>query len=427
MKRTGHLRSAAVFAAVCGFVVGQSAGSERPLREATAQRRLAASDAAFLHEAVQLTRRADFLRAGEAYFSPDQRWIIFQATPVPPEGEEPTPHYEMYAAPLLWDGEPGAADARVAGLGEIVQLSKPGSANTCGWFHPTEPGRVLFGSTVEPPVRDEKAGFQRDGGNYSWPFPAETEMVTGVIPQAAGSEGELAGPITEPLFRRDGYDAEGTWSPGGRWVLYTHVDPETDDPDIWLYDTADGSQHEIVAEPGYDGGPFFAPDFDDDAGGRIIYRSDRRQDKHLQVYIAEVAIEGGTPRLAREHAITSDGHVNWAPYLHPSGEYLAYTTSREGHFNYELFGISAKPGLKPDERGYIRLTDAPGFDGLGVFSPDGRWLMWTAQRGGPEEGDDRPSSQLWIARFDAEAFESALRRADRDALLRETAPAGEPN
>ena len=141
MKRTGHLRSAAVFAAVCGFAVGQSAGSERPLREATAQRRLAASDAAFLHGAVQLTRRADFLRAGEAYFSPDQRWIIFQATPVPPEGEEPTPHYEMYAAPLLWDGEPGAADARVAGLGEIVQLSKPGSANTCGWFHPTEPGR----------------------------------------------------------------------------------------------------------------------------------------------------------------------------------------------------------------------------------------------------------------------------------------------
>ncbi|MBZ0172033.1 MAG: hypothetical protein K8E66_06610, partial [Phycisphaerales bacterium] len=91
---------------------------------------------------VQLTSRADYLKAGEAYFNANASWIIFQATPVPAEGAEANPNYEMYAAPLERD-----ASGAVTGLGdEIVMLSNPGSANTCGWWHPTDLGTVLFGS-----------------------------------------------------------------------------------------------------------------------------------------------------------------------------------------------------------------------------------------------------------------------------------------
>ena len=42
-----------------------------------------------LSDVVQLT--SGFDRAGEAYFSPDANWIVFQATP---KGEK---HYAMYA------------------------------------------------------------------------------------------------------------------------------------------------------------------------------------------------------------------------------------------------------------------------------------------------------------------------------------------
>ena len=44
---------------------------------------------------------------------------------------------------------------------------------------------------------------------------------------------------------------------------------------------------------------------------------------------------------------------------------------------------------------------ASGADILPVFSPDGTYMMWTGQRGPLGEGDEKPTSQLWIARFDA--------------------------
>src|SRR5262245_66522439 len=52
---------------------------------------------------IQLTSRDQFVKAGEAYFSPDARWIIFQAVPVPEAGKEPDPFYSMYVAKFTRD------------------------------------------------------------------------------------------------------------------------------------------------------------------------------------------------------------------------------------------------------------------------------------------------------------------------------------
>ena len=43
-----------------------------------------------LSDYVQLTSREDYVKAGEAYFDPTGARIIFQAVPVPPEGEKPS-------------------------------------------------------------------------------------------------------------------------------------------------------------------------------------------------------------------------------------------------------------------------------------------------------------------------------------------------
>src|SRR4051794_15427145 len=59
-------------------------------------------ESAFLSGTVQLTH--GFERAGEAYFSPDMKWIVFQGVPV---GEK---NYQMYVARLKWEGR------RMAGL-----------------------------------------------------------------------------------------------------------------------------------------------------------------------------------------------------------------------------------------------------------------------------------------------------------------------
>lgn len=377
---------------------------------------------------VQLTHRDRFSKAGEAYFNADATWVIFQAEPVPQEGQKADPFYAMYVAKVKRD-----ADGRITGLEEPIQVSPPGSANTCGWFHPTEPGRVLFGSTLVRPSDEQRSGFQVAGRRYVWQFPEEMEVCTRTVAAmlrapvrealAAGGEAEpadLHSPV--PLFSRPAYDAECSYSADGRFVLYAHVreqapddndrsspprDPRPD-ADIYVYDTQTGQHHALVTADGYDGGPFFSPD-----GRRICYRSDRKLNDRLQLFIADLKFESGVPvGIEREYQITDNSAVNWAPYWHPSGRFIVYGTSEVSHMNYEVYAIEINDDiLRADsvERpaaGLLkrqRLTQATGADILPVFSHDGRTMMWTAQRGPMIPGESKPSSQLWVAEFNAEA------------------------
>ena len=392
---------------------------------------------------VQLTSEAEFAKAGESYFSPDGNMIIFQGTPRPEAGAPEDRHYGMYVAGVVRD-ERGT----ITGLSDPLLLSEPGSANTCGWFHPTDFSaearryRVLFGSTVVPPDDDAASGYQRGTSRYTWQFPNEMDIYAGEI-SAISFETELTirvknmgresveeehrsylqpvgDPSFSPVWTRDGYDAEGSWSPDGRHILYTRLKPGSEDGDLWVYDTENDTHTELVAEEGYDGGPFFSP-----CGTRICYRSDRRGDKALQLFIAELAFDdaGAVTGVEREIPITDNEHVNWAPFFTPDGTMLFYATSAVSHSNYEVFAIDATGDAPPRERPSVRITDARGFDGLPVFSPDGGWMMWTAQRGALASGETRPSSQLWAARIDLDAVRERLedeRRRIADRLLEES-------
>jgi TolB protein len=388
---------------------------------------------------VQLTSETEFAKAGESYFSPDGNMIIFQGTPRP-EGDAPEDrHYGMYTAAVI-----RSASGEFIGLGPRTLLSEPGSANTCGWFHPTDFSerhyRVLFGSTVAPPNEDAASGYQRGTSRYTWQFPNEMEVLAGNILMAdravriktelkvdgqvvrrTEDEAEdvfaLAGEFA-PIWTRDGYDAEASWSPDGRHVLYTRLKPGSDDGDLWVYDTVTETHTELIAEPGYDGGPFFSP-----CGSRICYRSDRRGDKALQLYISELAFDetGKVTGIAREIPITDNEHVNWAPFFTPDGSMLFYASSEVSHSNYEVFAVDITTDRPAAGRATVRITDARGFDGLPVFTPDGTWTMWTAQRGALVAGEMRPSSQLWAARVDLAAVRARLDETQRamDAAQRE--------
>ncbi|MBS0187688.1 MAG: PD40 domain-containing protein [Planctomycetes bacterium] len=375
----------------------------------------------------QLTFRRDFVKAGEAYFSPDGRRVIFQAVPVPEQGKEPDQHYSMYVADLTRDAEGGPV-----GLSNIQRLSPKGSANTCGWFHPKNPDLVLFGCTIEPPMAPNKPGFQVGTNKYVWSFPENMKVVTLDLKSLKpGNE-----PVPAVLFERPGYCAEASWDPTGRFVLYANVDPqkqkgEKPDADIFIFDTVTKKHTPIVVAPGYDGGPFFGP-----GGKRICFRSDRAGNDLLQVYAADLRFEkeadgvSAPTGIDREYQLTANEHVNWGPYWHPSGDFLVYATSEVGHRNYEVFaldidqqalevgaaaasnqgsnvqtgapggeGLVAAPKVVIPNLRHSRVTFAPGADVLPVFSPDGRWMIWTAQRGELAEGETKPSSQIWIARW----------------------------
>jgi hypothetical protein len=349
-----------------------------------------------------------FLKAGEAYFDHHQppKYIIFQATVVPPQGVEPDPFYAMYVARLLRESEKSTV---FAALDEPIRISAEKSANTCGWFHPTIPWRVLFGSTLTAPAEEKAAGFQVGTRKYVWMFPKEMEVVTrdlrpvhreltdptATTPPAvpAGFEGAIT-----KVIERPNYDAECSWSKDGRFVLYAHVRDEPThgrpDADIWVYDTKTNKSHELVKGEGYDGGPFFSPD-----GKMICYRSDRRGDDLLQLFVAVLKFDAdGVPvGIESEHQITDDQHVNWAPYWHPSGKFLVYGSSGVAHSNYEIFAVEVDLKKSATELRKRRVTFASGADVLPVFSDDGKYMMWTAQRGPMVAGETKPSSQLWIA------------------------------
>ena len=332
-----------------------------------------------LADVLQLT--SGFAKAGEAYFSSDTNWIIFQATP---KGQE---HYQMYVAPLKKQG------SDITGLGRPVQISPDGSMNTCGYFSP-DGQSILFASTADRKLPDAPpAGYQRQGGGgYRWAFPDAMEMYRAdgwrqKLPPAA-SAGEPSAPAaavnlaTTPITKNDAYDAEGAYSPDGKLIVFSSR--RDGDSELYVMRPDGTGAVRLTNVKGYDGGPFFAPD-----GRRIVYRSDRKGNDLLQVFVADLAFDdaGNVTGIKNEKQLTNDANVNWGPYFHPDGRHIIYATSAHGHHNYELYL------MRDDGSHKTRVTHKAGFDGLPVFSPDGRYLMWSSKRA-PDN-----TTQVFITKF----------------------------
>jgi len=334
-------------------------------------------EAGAIGEPVLLTNPAQFLKAGESYFDPAVKRIIFQAIEHPPEGQDPDSHYGMYLGDLSYD-----ESGKIIGLKNIQRISNEGSANTCGWFHPSNDSLVLFATTMTPLVDEDAPGYQRDSNKYRWAFPPKMDIVVLNLQTK-----EFAPLVTNP----EHYIAEGSWSPDGRHVMYCSL--ATGSGDIYITNIETGVSRLIVGDEGYDGGPFFSPD-----GKRIVYRSDRRGNDLLQLYVADLVFDeaGSIVGIKEECQLSDNEHVNWGPFWHPNNRFIIYATSEIGHHNYELFVCDADSGktdgITHDESRRRRITHAAGFDGLPVFDNSGTWLMWTSKR---ETG----TSQLWVAPF----------------------------
>jgi hypothetical protein len=84
--------------------------------------------------------------------------------------------------------------------------------------------------------------------------------------------------------------------------------------------------------------------------------------------------------------------MSWAPFFHPSGQYLIFATNKHGFSNFELYLVDAHGQVEPQ-----RVTYTDGFDGLASFSPDGEKLTWTSNRTSDKK------SQVFLADWDHEA------------------------
>ncbi len=348
---------------VSGYIlaVGAVAGNVGSLRAAEPADRLTPHESRFLSELRQVTDQ--FPRAGEGYFSPDGKMLVFQA--IPPDYV----FYQIFTQPL--EG------------GTVKRISPGRGRTTCSYFSP-DGTRILFATSHLDPHLDvtEEAERQRQAEErksgqrrrYSWDFDPYMDIF----------EADLDGHILRRLTDAPGYDAEGAYSADGEWIAFCSM--RDGDPDIYVM-RADGSDvRQLTNAPGYDGGPFISPD-----GKWIVFRSDRKRENYLQIYV--IRFDGKC-----EKALTDNEGVNWGPYWHPSAPYLIWSSADHSNPNvrpnYDLYLAryhAAEDSFEIDPP--VRLTDHPAADVLPVFSPDGKYLLWTSTR--TTDG----SSQLFLAKL----------------------------
>ena len=228
-----------------------------PLRSAAAQS-ASEDENQWLANVRQLTFAGR--RAGEGYFSADGSQLVFQS-----ERESGNPFFQIY----LLDRE----------TGDTVRVSPGHGKTTCAWIHPGG-DRILFASTHNDPHAAKKqqeelarrqAGTER---RYSWDYDPHFDLYAY----------DVVSKQYRQLTNAEGYDAEGSYSPGGKLIAFAsnrraytdemrpsereafQLDPAIMN-DIYIM-KADGSNVVRLTETlGYDGGPFFSPD-----GKRICWR-----------------------------------------------------------------------------------------------------------------------------------------------------------
>jgi Tol biopolymer transport system component len=319
-------------------------------------------------------------RAGEGYFSPNGEGLVFQS-----EREPDNPFFQIYELDLT--------------TGESRRVSPGMGKTTCAFFRPGSDD-ILFASTHHDPrsLELQQAEFDlRESGEqrrYDWDFDPEMDLY---VARRPGAEAQR-------LTEARGYDAEGSYSPDGKWIVFTSTRQAYDrelseeerrqlelDPSYFaeIYRMrADGSElTRLTDTPGYDGGPFFSP-----GGESIVWR--RFDAAGLLADVWRMRVDGTEPQR-----ITDFGSMSWAPFPHPSGEYIFFTSNKHGFENFELFIVDTA-GLKQP----VRVTYTPGFDGLPVPHPNGRRLSWTSNRRGG-------GAQIMLAEWNHEQALEALRQA----------------
>jgi Tol biopolymer transport system component len=317
-------------------------------------------------------------RSGEGYFAPDGKKLIFQS-----EREEGNPFYQMYVLDL----ESGETSRVSPGIGKT----------TCGFFQPGN-SRVLFASTHHDPGAEEKQKaeleFRASGKErrYSWDYDPAMDVFSA----------DENGKDLQRLTTAEGYDAEAAYSPDGKQIVFSSLRSAYEQPlspedrarmekdpawfgEIYIMDADGSNQRRLTNTRGYDGGPFFSPD-----GERIIWRRFDEKGMHADVFTMKT--DGSDVRR-----LTAFGSMSWAPYLHPTGQYAVFTSNKLGFENFELFIVDAAGEHEP-----VRVTYTDGFDGLPVFSPDGKRLSWTSNR-----TSDR-KSQIFLGEWNHPAALKAL-------------------
>ena len=282
----------------------------------------------------------------EAYFSFDDRYLIFQKTN-PKEG---------ILCDQIWMGKiPGTTEESF-----LPKLVSTGTGRTtCSFFYP-DGKHILFASTHLsskecPPVPDKSK-------RYIWPVYRSFDIF----------KADTNGHIIKRLTNTEGYDAEATLSPKGDKILFTSM--RDGDLDLYSMDLEGNHVKRLTHTLGYDGGGWFSPD-----GKKIVWRASRPKTpaeisdykdllSHGLVAPAEMEVWTADADGKNARQVTFLPKANWAPNFLPDGNHIIFCSDYEYKrgfpFNMYITDIHGKDLEK--------VSRDQGFDAFPMFSHDGK-------------------------------------------------------
>lgn len=291
----------------------------------------------------------------EAYFSFDGTMLTFQSN---------NPEWGL-ECDQIFAFEWGADNETLA---KPMEISNGLGRTTCAYFMPGD-STILYASTFEggdacPPEPE------RTPGRYVWPIYESFDIYVS----------NLEGEIVDTLVSGPGYDAEATLSPQGDKIVFTSI--RSGDLELYTCDIDGSNVKQITSELGYDGGAFFSPD-----GTQLVFRSSRPQTEEEITYYKDLLSQGLVEPTNMElyvcnvdgsnlRKVTDLGNANWAPFFHPSGEKILFSSNHasERGFPFNLYMLDLNSGE------IEQVTYDGAFDSFPMFSPDGKKLVFASNR-----------------------------------------------
>ena len=301
----------------------------------------------------QLTHGGD---NAEAYFSPDGKSLSFQS------------NYKAWGLQCDQIFDMNIAAAEADSNYKPPRVSNGEGRTTCSYYMPNGKD-ILYASTFKGST--SCPAEVHVAGKYLWSIYEDFDIFVA----------DRKGNIKKQLTNSKGYDAEATVSPKGDKIVFTSV--RSGDLELWIMDIDGKNQKQVTNALGYDGGAFFSPD-----GKKLVYRASRPStDEEVKEYkdylsqglVAPVNMEIYTCNIDGSDVkqITHLGKANWAPFFHPSGKKIIFSSNHQsdkGGYNFQLWMVNL------DGSGLEEITTESKFNAFPMFSPDGKKLVFSSNR-----------------------------------------------